>query len=113
MKKKSSPDTENKLIGCLSYVSILCIIPLLLKKEDKFIHDHAKQGLGLFLMEVIVAAIAEVVGFIPVIGGLTRFVSWAIGVIFVIISVLGIIKVLSDEHYTVPIIGEKARKWNI
>jgi uncharacterized membrane protein len=111
--KKQNSETENKLLGALSYISVLCIIPLLLKREDKFIHDHAKQGVGLFLMELIVGAATEVIGWLPVIGDLTRLVASVMGVIFLIISVIGIIKVLSGSSFTVPLIGETARKWTI
>ncbi|MBI5398227.1 DUF4870 domain-containing protein [Candidatus Woesearchaeota archaeon] len=106
-------DVERKLFGALSYISILCIIPLLFKRDNHFVHDHAKQGLGLFVLEVIVGALSKVVGWIPVIGSLTNFAAWALGVFFFIVSIIGIIKVLSDKPYTVPLIGATARRWHV
>lgn len=117
MAKKSTlhrnSDGERSLFGVLAYISILCIIPLLFKQEDHFVHDHAKQGLGLFVLEVIVGSVAKVVGWIPVIGSFTSFVAGVLGVVFVIVSIIGIVKVLSKAPYTVPLIGLTARRWRI
>jgi len=44
---------ENKVAAALSYVWILCLVPLFLKKNSKFCQFHAKQGLLLFIVEVI------------------------------------------------------------
>ncbi len=49
---KEKGTQETKLFAAISYVGFLCIISLLLKKEDKFVLFHAKQGLVLFVFEV-------------------------------------------------------------
>ena len=51
-----APDTvvEDRIFAALSYVSILFIVPLILKNENEDIHFHAKQGLVLFGAEVAV-----------------------------------------------------------
>ena len=36
---------EGKVFAILSYLSILCIIPLILKKDNEFVLAHGKQGL--------------------------------------------------------------------
>ena len=57
------------LFGVLSYLPILVLIPLLIKKDDDFVHFHAKQGL---IMLVILISIS-VISMVPIIG-------WLIGV---------------------------------
>jgi len=42
---------ENKIMAILSYLSILCLIPLFTKKDNEFVYYHAKQGLVLFGFE--------------------------------------------------------------
>src|SRR3989339_630004 len=39
---------ENKTVAALSYAWILCLVPLLGKRNSKFAQFHAKQGLVLF-----------------------------------------------------------------
>ncbi|MBI5144164.1 MAG: zinc ribbon domain-containing protein, partial [Candidatus Omnitrophica bacterium] len=42
---------EGKPFAILSYLWILCLVPLILKKENRFAMFHAKQGLVLFIGE--------------------------------------------------------------
>ena len=44
---------ENGFLAALSYVSFLFIIPLFLKRRNTFVQSHAKQGLVIFIAEII------------------------------------------------------------
>jgi len=50
---KPSSEGDNKLFAAISYLSILFIIPWIVKKDDKFVAFHIKQGAGLFIAEAI------------------------------------------------------------
>ena len=43
---------DEKPYAILAYCFILCIIPLVYKKNDEAIQFHARQGLALFLCEM-------------------------------------------------------------
>ena len=43
---------DNRVIASFSYVWILCLVPLFLKRKSKFAQFHAKQGLLLFVIEL-------------------------------------------------------------
>jgi fumarate reductase subunit D len=64
--QEKSYTSEQFGYGVLSYLSVLCLIPILAKKEDDFIKFHAKQGLMLFIIEIA----AGIIGVIPLFGGL-------------------------------------------
>ncbi len=49
---------DGKMYALLSYLSILCIIPLILKKKNPFVLSHGKQGLVLFVAEVGIFIVA-------------------------------------------------------
>lgn len=107
----SSKDIEeNKVIAAIGYISILCFVPLLMAKESKFAQFHAKQGLVLFIIGVIVMLINVVIGWIP-------FIGWAIALtlsaIVIILSLLGLIKALAGEWYEVPLVSDFAKKLGI
>ncbi len=89
---------EGKIFAVLSYLSILCIIPLVLKKDNPFALFHAKQGLVLFVMEVAVF-IASVV------------LEWILRpsvFLFGILSLWGIIEALRGRDLKLPVISEIA-----
>ena len=105
--KRELDDVEqNKGIAAIGYIWILCFIPLLLKRDSKFAQFHGKQGLVLFVVEVV----AGIVMIIPVIGW---FVGWIVGIITIILSVMGILQALQGNQKELPIIGQYAKKFNI
>ncbi len=89
---------ENKLSAVLAYLFILCIVPLVLKKESPFAKFHGKQGL--------ILCIAWFFTWVP-------FVGWILGIFLAVLSVLGIINALNGKKEKLPLIGEFADKLNI
>lgn len=90
---------DNKAMGILAYLSILCLIPFFAAKESKFAQYHAQQGLFLFIIELIIS----VVGIIPILGWIVS----AVGGIFVfILSIVGIINALNGQAKELPVIGK-------
>ena len=52
-KKFSNQDViDGKMYAVLTYLSIFCIVPLILKKSSPFVLSHGRQGLVLFIGEV-------------------------------------------------------------
>lgn len=93
---------DNKVIAALSYVWILCLVPLLLKKDSAFARAHAKQGLVLLIIEVV----GMVIFWIPVIG-------WLLWIAVVLCAIIGFIQALSGEYIDLPIISDLAKKINL
>lgn len=93
---------ENKVFACLSYIGILCLIPLLAKKDSKFAVAHAKQGLALLIVDVVVAAVS----WIPIIG-------WLLAVLVCIVSIIGIINALQGKLWRIPVLFDLSKKWNL
>jgi len=97
---------ENKVVAAIGYISILCLIPLLLKPKSQFCQFHGKQGLIL----LIAAIINMVIGIIPILG-------WALSIIgaiaIIILSILGILKALNGEYWEMPYVADYAKKINL
>jgi uncharacterized membrane protein len=97
------PDIEpNRLIAALSYFWILFLIPLLTKRDSKFVQFHAKQGLVLFVVEFL----ATLIMWIPLVN-----VVLFIGII--VIAVMGIIKAYNGEYWKAPFIYKWSEKIKI
>ncbi len=102
-KKKGKTGSEGNVYAVLSYLWILCLIPLLLKKEDEFVRFHAKQGLMLFIVEVGIG----IIGIIPILGGIVV----TLGILVCgFLSLIGIVQVLMGNKWKMPVIGEWAEK---
>jgi uncharacterized membrane protein len=43
---------DGKMYSVLAYLSIFCIVPLILRKNNAFVLSHGRQGLVLFVGEV-------------------------------------------------------------
>ena len=97
-----SPEVlEGKPLTILSYLFILCIIPLVFKRDNSFALHHGKQGLVIFVAEVAVFIIQIIFG------------EWflKLGMFFFgILSLIGIISVLKGQYVKLPIVAEIAEK---
>lgn len=104
----SKKDIEDgKLMGILSYIGILCLIPYLTEKENEFVKYHAKQGLNLFLIEVICSAGLSIIGGILwLLIGLVALVSSCVGLLALVLSIMGIVNVCNGEAKELPIINK-------
>ncbi len=91
---------DGKMYALLAYLSILCIIPLILKKNNPFVLAHGKQGLVLFIAEVAVWILSIVIPFI--LAPLT-FILMAL-------SFWGLIAVVKGEFVRLPIAAAWADK---
>ena len=97
------PDIEaNKTLAALSYVWILCLVPLLGKRSSRFAQFHAKQGLVLFIIEII----AGLIFWVPLFGQLLMLA-------IAVVAVMGIVKTLNGEWWKIPYIYEWSKKINL
>ena len=110
VEPKKSNDVEvdsevtKKIIFSLCYLwGILFFIPLLLYKGETKATRHANEGLLLFLFSVVGNII---------LGGLSK-ISWIFGMLaglyslaILILGIIGIIYVVTDQEKELPIIGK-------
>ncbi|MBF0489224.1 MAG: hypothetical protein HQL15_01220 [Candidatus Omnitrophica bacterium] len=91
---------DGKIYALLSYLSILCILPLILKKNNPFVLAHGKQGLVIFVAEVAIWIVSIV---IPVLLAPLTF-------ILLVLSFWGLIAVLKGEFVRLPLVSNWADK---
>lgn len=91
-----------RMAAIMAYIPILCFVPLLNMRESKEAHFHARQGVLLFLIELL-----AVIFLIP---GISNFVFKAILIVAVALSVVGIYFALQGKSFRLPIIGDLADK---
>lgn len=97
---------DNKVMALLSYIGVLVLVPLLAKKDSKYAQFHAKQGLVLFLGEVI----NGILYLIPGVNFVWFFIGWIVSIFFIVLSVMGIINAYQGKAKELPVIGGLAPK---
>ncbi len=114
-KKEVVSENRNIMI-VLSYLWLLALIPLLVEKDDSEVQWHAKHGLVLTVVEVIVMIGLQVVVMIlgAVSGGLGCIFTLLIPIFMLailIVHVLCIVKGIKGQRFLIPGISEFADRF--
>lgn len=89
---------KNKALAAISYIWIVSLIMLLVKKDSPFVQFHAKQGFVLFIASIIL-------GFIPIIG-------WILSLVVFVLAIVGLVSALQGKWTKLPGISAVAAKIN-
>lgn len=87
---------ENKVMAAISYLWIVSLIILLVKKESPFAKFHAKQGLILWILSIIL-------WFIPYLG-------WLLNLVVLVFIIIGFVQAIGGKWWKVPGVGQLAAK---
>ena len=68
MQSIKKPSIVKRIMSAISYIGILSLLPIVLRPKSEYVRFHARQGLALFITEIIFTLI----WIIPLIG-------WVIG----------------------------------
>jgi len=108
----TAPSSDKTIFLVLSYLGILCLIPLLAKKDDPEIQWHAKNGLALAVVWIVVLIVLGLTSFI-----LPSFIRLAmiglrclIWLGFLIVDVMAMVKAFGGERMRIPVITDFAEK---
>lgn len=94
---------SSKILAVMSYLGVLCLVPLVVNRDDAYVRFHARQGIVLWMWEVL--AIYTVM--VPGIGKLfLQFSSAAC----LVLSLVGVVSVILGRAWKFPLIGNWAEK---
>ncbi|MFH1665044.1 MAG: hypothetical protein ABIA77_02735 [Candidatus Omnitrophota bacterium] len=103
---KAGLGSGEMLFGILSYLWILCLVPVLAKREEGSVKFHARQGLMLFILEIGFG----IIGIIPFLGP----VIYTLGMLICgLLSLIGIVQVLMGNQWEMPVIGEWSKQLKV
>lgn len=92
-------------MGILAYLGILVVIPFIVAKDDPFVKFHIKQGLVLFVIDIIVWFIA---------GSYMVWSFWPLlqllNLCILVLTIIGIINVAQGKEKDLPIVGSLAHR---
>lgn len=93
-------------MAALSYLGVFCLIPLIFAKDSAFAQYHAKQGIVLAIVGIVLRLVSDLLWNVPFGGALVSIVS----LVLFIVSVMGIVKAFRGEKFEIPYISEWAAK---
>ena len=94
---------QGAAFAAISYVLFLWLIAFILKKDNKFTHYHARQGLVIFILEILCFFLLG----IPFLG----ILFYKIGcIVLVIFSLYGVYSSLTGKLCNIPIVTDIASK---
>lgn len=106
---------DNKFMGILSYVGVLCLIPLFGAKNSPFAQYHAKQGftvavisMGWTILKPILRAIFLSISWSFYYAMLTplSLITIAVSIFTLVVSIIGVVNVCKGECKELPLIGK-------
>lgn len=116
---------DNKAISILSYLGLLLLIPLFVKKDSEYCKFHVKQGANLFVISVAYAIVTQI--FLALIGlvfrptiqtyylityvsphpvySLFNLVFSLVYIFFLVIAIIGMVNAGTGKRKPMPVLG--------
>ncbi len=104
----NNSDTKVKVLIAYLFSFLGGIVIYLIEPTDRFVKFHAMQSILLGLCLTVVWLAGFVLGWVPLIGFAIRVIRWLSGIVFLIATIVCIVKGMGGEEYRLPLIGDKA-----
>ena len=110
----TAPGSDRTVMVVLSYLWLLALIPLLVKKDDREIQWHAKNGIVLLGAEIVCWIVFGAIGFAlrntGVLGCGLGAIECVIWIAFLVIRIMCIVKGVGGQRFRVPVVTDLAEK---
>ncbi|MBL7053749.1 hypothetical protein ISS06_00915 [Patescibacteria group bacterium] len=100
------PKHTSKIIAGFSYLGVLAIGVLAIKPKSEYVRFHLRQGVVLFLAEIVFTLI----WIIPFIGWVIGFLGW---ILCLVLSVVAFAHAISGKKWKIPIVYGFSKKVNL
>ena len=110
---QASGGMADNTAGMLAYITIIPAIIFLVMEpynKNKFVRFHAWQNIFLAIGMTVLWIGLMIIGMIPIIGWLTLILWPVIGLGFLVVWILLLIKANKGEKWKLPFIGDLAEK---
>lgn len=93
---------RSRVMAVMSYLGILCFVPLLQNRDDEFVYFHAKQGLVIWMWGVI--GIFSL--YLP---GLGKWMFSASLMVVMTLSIIGVLSAALNRAWKLPFVYSVSR----
>ena len=108
-----APSSDRTLMIVLSYLGLLALIPYLTKKEDPDIHWHAKNGVGLLILDVVVWLVLFILGFAvrnSALGCGLATINCIVWIAILVLHIYCIVQGVGGKRPRIPVVTDFAEK---
>lgn len=105
--------SDRTLMVVLAYLGLLALIPYLTKKEDPDIHWHAKNGVGLLILDVVVWVVFLILGFaLPsnILGCGVSMIQCVVWIGLLVLHIYCLIQAVGGKRPNIPVVTDFAQK---
>lgn len=106
--------SDRTLMIVLSYLGLLALIPYLTKKEDPEVHWHAKNGMGLLIVDIVLLVVSWIASAVlgNTIGGcgVSTALSCIIWIVLLVLHIYCIIQAVGGKRPVIPGVTDFAQK---
>ncbi len=103
--------SNRTLMLVLSYLGLLALVPLLVEKDDAEVQWHAKNGLVFTGAFMVMFVALSIIGMLPVAGCLTLILWPFVGLGWLIVTIMAIVKATGGERFVIPGLSDLVAKF--
>ena len=109
-----APGSDRTLMVVLSYLGLLALIPYFTKKDDPEVMWHARNGVGLLLLDVVIWVVLFVVqivaGRIVGVGCGVATIGCIVWIGVLVLHIYCIVQGVGGKRPTIPVVTDFAQK---
>lgn len=112
MTQQDADVQSSRGIAWLSYVGLLFLIPMFVKKDSPYCQFHVKEGvtlcaceIALYIVNAIMSAIFNAAS-LYVLGFIFGLIVWAAEIFLFVVAIIGIVHAAKGEKVELPLIGK-------
>jgi fumarate reductase subunit D len=94
---------RSRILALMSYLGVLVFVPLVVNRDDEYVHFHARQGLVIWTFGVLAI-------FMLYVPGLGKLVFSFLAMAVMAFSMIGLVSVLLHKDWKLPIVYGLASK---
>lgn len=106
--KASELSDRLRIAAAMGYIPFLCFVPLIISDKGEFSLFHARQGIVITLITLILAVLGPALTiFVPFIGAM---IALCLNAALALMIILGAWRAYQGEMWELPVVGEYAKK---
>lgn len=96
---------DKKVTGIVGYLTWIGLIVAFCAGDKEGAKFHLNQSLVIWVAEIVVAVIARIAGYIPVVGTIVALVAGICQIALFVFWIMGLINAIKEEEKPLPLIG--------
>ena len=107
----SAGGSDRTIMLVLSYLGLLALIPFFMKKDDREVLWHAKNGLVITAAWIVLGIVLGVISQLPVVGCAVGVIWCIYPLLILVVAILGIVKAINGQRFVIPGVSDFADKF--